>query len=182
MKREINPATPWWRSEEVNEKAVGLNSKENGHVGSCQETWIRLSVERSADVNPSRSALVVEFDDATQTSTVKGLKARGAQNPDLLSLVRNNQASATRVSMAGMLITLQIIASVGAQLELRDVTARLSCGEMTMSVRSAAPHEGVNRIYDPGSFEFTEVLCTHVGDVLMDGTGAGCRASVDELR
>ena len=84
--------------------------------------------------------------------------------------------------MAGMLITLQIIASVGAQLELGDVTARLSCGETTMSMGSAAPHEGVNRIYDPGSFEFTEVLCTHVGDVLMGGTGAGCRASVDELR
>ena len=37
------------------------------------------------------------------------------------------------------------------------------------------------RTYDPDSFELTEVLCAHVGDVLMGGAGAGCRASADEL-
>ena len=68
--------------------------------------------------------MVGELDDATQISMVKArLKARGDQDPDLLSLVRDNQTSATTVSMAEKLITLQVIAPLGAHVELGDVTA-----------------------------------------------------------
>ena len=68
--------------------------------------------------------VVGELGDATQISQVKArLKARGDQDPDLLSLVRDNQASAMTVSMAEKLITLQVIASLGAHVELGDVTA-----------------------------------------------------------
>ena len=60
--------------------------------------------------------------------------------------------------------------------------SRLSCGETRISIVSAALHECVYRTYDLDSFELTEVFCTHVGDVLMGGAGAGCRASADQLR
>ena len=48
------------------------------------------------------------------------LRARGAQNPDLLSPERNNQTSTPTVSMAGNFSTLQVIAPSGAELELGD--------------------------------------------------------------
>ena len=50
------------------------------------------------------------------------LPARGDQDPELLSLVRNQQTSAPTVSTNGKVVTLQVIASLGADVELGDVT------------------------------------------------------------
>ena len=49
------------------------------------------------------------------------LTARGDQDPELLSLVRNQQTSAPTVSTNGKVVTLQVIASLGADVELGDV-------------------------------------------------------------
>ena len=50
------------------------------------------------------------------------LTARGDQDPKLLSHVRNQQTSAPTVSTNGKVVTLQVIASLGADAELEDVT------------------------------------------------------------
>ena len=50
------------------------------------------------------------------------LTARGDQDPELLSLVRNQQTSAPTVSTNGKVVTLQVTASLGADVELGDVT------------------------------------------------------------
>ena len=50
--------------------------------------------------------------------------------------------------------------------------SRLSCGETRISIVSAALQEFMYRTYDLDSFKLTEVLCAHVGDVLMGGAGA----------
>ena len=50
------------------------------------------------------------------------LTARGDQDPELLSLVRNQQTSAPTVSTNGKVVPLQVIASLGADVELGDVT------------------------------------------------------------
>ena len=50
------------------------------------------------------------------------LTARGDQDPELLSLVRNTQTSAPTVSTNGKVVTLPVIASFGADVELGDVT------------------------------------------------------------
>ena len=71
-----------------------------------REVVLPLSVEKLNQVPrnrvvPSRMVLVEKFDDETQTSVVKArVTARGDQDPDLLSIVRNNQTSAPTVSMA----------------------------------------------------------------------------------
>ena len=46
------------------------------------------------------------------------LTARGDQDPELLSFVRNQQTSAPTVSTNGKVVTLQDIASLGADVEL----------------------------------------------------------------
>ena len=50
------------------------------------------------------------------------LSARGDQDPELLSLVRKQQTSAPTVSTNGKVVTLQVIASLRADVELGDVT------------------------------------------------------------
>ena len=50
------------------------------------------------------------------------LAARGDQDPELLSLVRKQQTSAPTVSTNGKVITLHVVASLGADVELGDVT------------------------------------------------------------
>ena len=50
------------------------------------------------------------------------LTGRGDHDPELLSLVRNQQTSAPTVSTNGKVATLQVIASLGADVELGDVT------------------------------------------------------------
>ena len=50
------------------------------------------------------------------------LTARGDQDLELVSLVRNQQTSDPTVSTNGKVVTLQVIASLGADVELGDVT------------------------------------------------------------
>ena len=50
------------------------------------------------------------------------LTARGDQDPELLSLVRNQQTIAPTVSTNGKVVTLQVMASLRADVELGDVT------------------------------------------------------------
>ena len=50
------------------------------------------------------------------------LTGRGDQDPELLSLVRNQQTGAPTVSTNGKVVTLQVIASLRADVELGDVT------------------------------------------------------------
>ena len=54
------------------------------------------------------------------------LTARGDQDPELSSLVRNQQMIAPTVSTNGKMVTLQVIASLRADVELGDVTGAIS--------------------------------------------------------
>ena len=66
--------------------------------------------------------LVEKCDDDGNRFVKARLTARGDQDPELLSLVRNQQTSAPTVSTNGKVVTLQVIASLGADVELGDVT------------------------------------------------------------
>ena len=60
------------------------------------------------------------------------LTARGDQNPELLSPVRNQQTSAPTISTNGKVVALQVIASFAADVELGDVTGTfLESAEMS---------------------------------------------------
>ena len=88
---------------------------------------VPLSLEESARVPkerivPSRMVLVEKCDDDGNRFVKARLTARGDQDPELLSLVRNQQTCAPTVSTNGKVITLQVIASLGADVELGDVT------------------------------------------------------------
>ena len=88
---------------------------------------IPLSLEESALVPkerfvPSRMVLVEKCDDDGKRFVKARLTARGDQDPELLSLVRNQQTCAPTVSTNGKVIALQVIASLGADVELGDVT------------------------------------------------------------
>ena len=86
-----------------------------------------LSLEESALVPkerivPSRMVLVEKYDDDGNRFEKARLTARGDQDPELLSLVRNQQTSAPTVSTNRKVVTLQDMASLGAGVELGDVT------------------------------------------------------------
>ena len=88
---------------------------------------VPLSLEESALVPkerivPSQMVLVEKCDDDGNRFVKARLTARGDQDPELLSLVRNQQTSAPTVSTNGKVVTLQVIASLGADVELGDVT------------------------------------------------------------
>ena len=80
---------------------------------------VPLSLEER--VVPSRMVLV-ENDDEGNRFVMARLTARGDQDLELVSLVRNQQTSAPTVSTNGKVVTLQVIASLGADVELGDVT------------------------------------------------------------
>ena len=84
---------------------------------------VPLSLEESALVPkerivPSRMVLVEKCDDDGNRFVKARLTARGDQDPELLSLVRNQQTSAPTVSTNGKVVTLQVIAPLGADVEL----------------------------------------------------------------
>ena len=86
---------------------------------------VPLSLEESAlvpkeRVVPSRMVLVEKCDDDGNRFVKARLTARGDQDPELLSLVRNQQTSAPTVSTNGKVVTLQV--TLGADVELGDVT------------------------------------------------------------
>ena len=88
---------------------------------------VPLSLEESALVPkerivPSRMVLVEKCDDDGNRFVKARLTGRGDQDPELLSLVRNQQTSAPTVSTNGKVVTLQVIASLGADVELGDAT------------------------------------------------------------
>ena len=88
---------------------------------------VPLSLEESAlvlkeRIVPSRKVLVEKCDDDGNRFVKARLTARGDQDPELLSLVRNQQTNAQTVSTNGKVVTLQVIASLGADVELGDVT------------------------------------------------------------
>ena len=92
-----------------------------------QRALVPLSLEQSALVPKerivhSRMVLVEKCDDDGNRFVKARLTARGDQDPELLSLVRNQQTSAPTVSTNGKVVTLQVIASLGADVELGDVT------------------------------------------------------------
>ena len=66
--------------------------------------------------------LVEKCDDDGNRFVKARLTTRGDQDTELLSPVRNQQTSAPPVSTNGKLVTLQVIASLGADVELGDVT------------------------------------------------------------
>ena len=57
--------------------------------------------------------LVEKCDDDGNRFVKARLTARGDQDPELLSLFRNQQTSAPTVSTNGKVVTLQVIASLG---------------------------------------------------------------------
>ena len=88
---------------------------------------VPLSLEESALVPkvrivPSRMFLVDKCDDDGNRFVKARLTARGDQDPELLSLGRNQQTSAPTVSTNGKVATLQVITSFRADMELGDVT------------------------------------------------------------
>ena len=94
-----------------------------------KRAFVPLSLEESALVPkerivPSRMVLVENDDDGNRFVKAR-LTARGDQDPELLSLVRNQQTSPPTVSTNGKVVTLQVIASLGADVELGDETGAL---------------------------------------------------------
>ena len=88
---------------------------------------VPLSLEESALVPkerivPSRMVLVDKCDDEGHRFVKARLTARGDQDPELLSHVRNQQTSALMVSTNGKVLTPQVIGFLGADVELGDVT------------------------------------------------------------
>ena len=93
---------------------------------SDKRALVPLFLEESALVPKERivpSRMVLEKCDDDGNRCVKArLTARGDQDPQLLSLVRNQLTSAPTVSTDGKVVALQVIASSGADVELGDVT------------------------------------------------------------
>ena len=88
---------------------------------------VPLSLEESALVPQGENCSLSngfgrKCDDDGNRFAKARLTARGDQDPELLSLVRNQQTSAPTVSTNGKVVTLQVIASLGADVELGDVT------------------------------------------------------------
>ena len=88
-----------------------------------KDAVVPLSLEKSAHVPkerivPSRMVLVEKCDDDGFRFVKARLTAKGDQDPELLY----QQTSAPTVSTNGKVVTLQVIASLGADVELGDVT------------------------------------------------------------
>ena len=88
---------------------------------------VPVSLEESAlvpkeSIVTSRMVLVEKCDDDGNRFVKARLTARGDQDPELLSLVRKQQTSAPTVSTNCKVVTLQVTASLGADVELGDDT------------------------------------------------------------
>ena len=126
-RREIYPSSPEWStltSRELIAKGVKV---ETDMLILDKRALVPLSLEESALVPterifPSRMVLVEKCDDDGNRCVKARLTARGDQVPELPSLVRNKQMSAPTVSTNGKVVTLQVIASLRADVELGDVT------------------------------------------------------------
>ena len=126
-RREIVPSSPEWSTPTGRELIAKGIKAEIDMLIHDKRALIPLSLEESALVPkerivPSRMVLVEKCDDDGNRFVKARLTARGDQDPELLSLVRNQQTCAPTVSTNGKVITLQVIASLGADVELGDVT------------------------------------------------------------
>ena len=119
--REICPSSPEWSTgRELIAKGVKVETDMLIHD---KRALVPLSLEESALVPkerivPSRMVLVEKCDDDGNRFVKARLTARGDQDPELLSLGRNQQTSAPTVSTNGKVVTLQVIVSMGADVEL----------------------------------------------------------------
>ena len=121
------PSSPEWSTPSGRElTAQGIKIRTDMLI--CDKrALVPLSLEESAlvpkeTIVPSRMVLVEKCDDEGNRFVKARLTARGDQDPELLCLVRNQQTSAPTVSTNGKVVTLQVIASLGADVELGDVT------------------------------------------------------------
>ena len=127
-RRKFCPSSPEWSTPTGRELIAKGIKVETDMLIHDKRALVPLSLEVSALVPkerivPSRMVLVEKCDDDDGNRFVKArLTARGDQDPELLSLVRNQQTSAPTVSTNGKVVTLQVIASLGADVELGDVT------------------------------------------------------------
>ena len=126
-RREIVPSSPEWSTPTGRELIAKGIKAEIDMLIHDKRALVPLSLEESALVPkerivPSRMVLVEKCDDDGNRFVKARLTARGDQDPKLLSLVRNQQTCAPTVSTNGKVITLQVIASLGADVELGDVT------------------------------------------------------------
>ena len=123
-RREICPSSPEWSTPTGRELIAKGIKVEPDMLVHDKRALVPLSLEESALVPkqrtvPSRMVLVEKCDDDGNRFVKARLTARGDQDPELISLVRNQQTSG---SMNGKVVTLQVIASLGADVELGDVT------------------------------------------------------------
>ena len=126
-RRETCPSSPEWSTPTGRELIAKGVKVETDTLIHDKRALVPLSLEESALVPkersvPSRMVLVDKCDDDGHRFVKARLTARGDQDPELLSLVRNQQTSAPTVSTKGKVVTMQVIASLGADVELGDVT------------------------------------------------------------
>ena len=124
-RREIYPSSPEWSTPTGCELTAKGIKVETDMLIHDKRALVPLSLEESALVPkerivPSRMVMVEKFDDDGNRFVKACLTARGDQDPELSSLVRNQQTSAPTVSTNGKVVTLQVIASLGADVELGD--------------------------------------------------------------
>ena len=126
-RREMCPSSPEWSTPTGRELIAKGVKVETDMLIHDKRALVPLSLEESALVPkerivPSRMVLVEKCDDDGNRVVKARLTARGDQDPELLSLVRNQQTSAPTVSTNSKVVTLQVIATLGADVELGDVT------------------------------------------------------------
>ena len=124
--REIHPSSPEWSTPTGRELIAQGVKIQTDMLSFDKRALVPLSLEESALVPkerivPSRMVLVEKCDEGNRFVKAP-LTARGDQDPELLFLVRNQQTSAPTVSTNGKVVTLQVTASFGADVELGDVT------------------------------------------------------------
>ena len=130
-RREIYPSSPEWSTPTGRELIAKGIKVETDMLIHDKLALVPLSLEESAlfpkeRIVPSRMVLIEKCDDDDGNRFVKArLTARGDQDPELFSLVRNQQTSAPTVSTNGKVVTLQVMASLGTDVELGNVTGAI---------------------------------------------------------
>ena len=131
-RREIHPPSPEWSTPAGRELIAKGVKVETEMLISDKRALVPLSLEESALVPKERSVpsrlVCGKCDDDGKRVVKARLTARGDQDPELISLVRKQQTSAPTVSTNGKVVTFQVIASLGADVELGDVTGALRVG------------------------------------------------------
>ena len=105
-------------------------AKEVATVIDDKQALKPLSVEESRAIRrqqkdriiPSRLVLVEKMEDTGEPVVKARWTVRGDKDPDLFALVREGCTQAPTISSNGRYTVMQIIASMGFKLQLRDVT------------------------------------------------------------